>query len=369
MDEKEKQQEPPVRKKKRLTRGQRIAVTAVCAVLGLVLLAGIFGMIYVKVLLGQLRRPGSNEPYFLPTGELTTEPTEAIPEGFTGPILRGEDVTLPTDAAEMIVSDGLINFLLVGQDARAGQGIQRADSTILCTIDPNGKTITFTSFQRDMYVPIPGYASTKISFAFRYGAYFGDHSYKDAFALMNETLAYNFGVQVDGNIAVDFESFKALIDQLGGLDITLTDREADYLNDHGCSVHAGENHMDGATALEYSRIRYIDSDFARNNRQRIVMNTIVEKVKRMDILQINDLLMTALPCIWTDISDADIWSYALKLLPLLPELEVKSAQIPAEGTYYLSMVDGRSVVIIDFDANLAVLKEILSEKSAETTSD
>ena len=89
------------------------------------------------------------------------------------------------------------SILLIGQDKREGQSRQRSDSMILATLDKDQKTISLTSFMRDLYVAIPGYSSTRINAAYAYGG----------MDLLDETLTQNFGVEIDGNVEVDFEVF------------------------------------------------------------------------------------------------------------------------------------------------------------------
>ena len=111
------------------------------------------------------------------------------------------------------------SILLIGQDKQGDQTRQRSDSMILATLDKDQGTISLTSFMRDLYVAIPGYSSTRINAAYAYGGV----------ELLDETLEENFGVQIDGNVEVDFEVFKVLVDKVGGIDLELTQAEADYI--------------------------------------------------------------------------------------------------------------------------------------------
>lgn len=118
---------------------------------------------------------------------------------------------------EPFLDDDLINILLVGQDRREGQGRQRSDSMILCSINPDTKQISMISFLRELYVQIPGgYSDNRLNAAYVFGG----------FPLLTDTLHTNFGVSIDGCFEVDFSCFQSVIDILGGVDITLTDKEA-----------------------------------------------------------------------------------------------------------------------------------------------
>ena len=111
------------------------------------------------------------------------------------------------------------SILLIGQDKREGESRQRSDSMILATLDKDQGTVSLTSFMRDLYVAIPGYSTTRINAAYAYGG----------MDLLDQTLEENFGVKIDGNVEVDFEVFQVLVDKVGGIDLELTQAEADYI--------------------------------------------------------------------------------------------------------------------------------------------
>lgn len=147
------------------------------------------------------------------------------------------------------------SILLIGQDKREGESRQRSDSMILATLDKDQGTVSLTSFMRDLYVAIPGYSTTRINAAYAYGG----------MDLLDQTLEENFGVKIDGNVEVDFEVFQVLVDKVGGIDLELTQAEADYICGRDQSVlypqplrsdwnlQAGMNHLDGEQALIHAR--------------------------------------------------------------------------------------------------------------------
>ena len=108
---------------------------------------------------------------------------------------------------EQIEDDALVNLMLVGQDRREGEGRQRSDTMILCSINPDTKQVSLISFMRDLYVRIPGgYSDNRLNAAYAFGG----------FPLLDDTIYENFGITIDGNIEVDFERFEKVIDVLGG---------------------------------------------------------------------------------------------------------------------------------------------------------
>lgn len=344
---------------------KRICLITLIVILTLVIVLCLVAAIYVNHMLNLIGRPPVQEP--LSASEqaaLLESPDETIPADFTGPTFSAEEVSVASEPAEIIKGENLVSILLVGQDRRASEGRGRSDATILCTFDKEKKTLTMTSFLRDMYVQIPGYFPHKINSSYALGG----------FKALDDTLEYNFGVQVDGNVEVDFYGFMDVIDLLDGVDIALTASEASYLNRHGnwdleanggWSLKEGMNHLNGSQALAYSRIRYLDSDFGRTNRQRVVLTALVDKCKGLSLLELNELLTQILPLISTDMSNSDILSCALELAPLLLECEIKTQQIPAEGTYIFSGINGMSTISVDLEANREILREILGQTTAE----
>ena len=282
--------------------------------------------------------------------EQETDPIEAIPEDAT--ILQEEDVTLPQEEIVPIEEeDHIINILLIGQDRRPGEGRQRSDSMILCTIDTQKKTLVMTSFLRDLYVSIPDwngrtYLDNRLNACYALGG----------MGMLDAALKQNFGIQVDHNIEVDFSGFKSIIELFGGVSIYLTKAEANYL---GGGLTEGVNYLTPEQALAYSRIRYLDSDFGRTNRQRNVLNAMLNSIRDLSYDQLSALVTKILPMITTDMSNADITGYMMEILPILSQLEVKTQYVPAAGTYSSVYIRGMAVLVPDLQANIAILKQTL----------
>lgn len=245
-----------------------------------------------------------------------------------------------------------INFLLVGRDWHGEGENGRSDTMILCSVDTGAKTVTMISFLRDIYLPIPGYGSNRLNAAYSWGGT----------ELLKETLKENFDVEVDVSLEIDFDGFEALIDYLDGVDIELTDREANYLNNgHGWQLTAGLNHLDGAQALAYSRIRYLDSDFVRTQRQQNVLMSLLQSFRSASVQEMLSATDTFLDLSTSDHTDEELLGYALELYSILSECEVISGRIPADGTYSYDTVNGMSVIKVDFDENKELLQDWLGE--------
>ena len=334
----------------------RVLLVILCIVLGLILAALIAGTVYANYLLGLMNRAED-----IPQETLTQEQIDAILKEEThaddeteGTIVNEEDVDWGEQEGEVIESGhNIINILLIGQDARPGQARSRSDSMILVTFNKAEKTITMTSFLRDIYVKIPGYYNTKLNAAYAL----------EGMKLLNETLEVNFGVQVDGNVEVDFSRFPEVIDLLGGVDMELRADEARYINEwtKRNELTEGMQHLDGAQALEYSRIRKLDADadFSRTNRQRKVLNSLIEKFRNTKMTTLLGLLDDMLPMITTDMDNEEIIKYAKELFPMLADCTVVSQRIPADGEYYLGMIDKISYIMADMDAARELLKQTM----------
>jgi len=262
---------------------------------------------------------------------------------------------MPTAPAEIIETEQTINILLIGQDRRGTSGRSLSDAMILCTINMEKKTITMTSFLRDIYVMIPGHNYYKLNVAYPVGG----------MSLLDQTLEQNFGVVVDGNIEVDFAQFANIIDKLGGVDLELTAAEAAHLNrEYGYALHPGANHMNGEQALGYSRIRRIGTDFGRTNRQRIVLTALLNKFSQASTSQLLDAVSEILDLITTDMTDQEILQYAWDVAPMLKDLTIVSQSIPVEGSYSFGDVYDRNIgncIFIDFEKNLQVLKDTIGD--------
>lgn len=336
----------------------------VITLLSLVLIAVVGVVLWVNSVLNQIERVDTfQETMSQEELESILGETDPMDPDFTGPVLAPEDVTVPGSAAESIEENenDTINILLVGQDwyYKDRQKRSRSDAMILCTINKSTKTVTFTSFMRDMYVRIPGYYNQRINVAYAVGG----------FEALYDTLEYNFGVHVDGGVAVNYESFRYLVNAVGGLDLELTAAEARYLNNlykgkeaykyYNWSLTEGVNHMDGMQVLCYSQIRALDSDFGRTNRQRIVLNKLVEKAKTLPLTDLYSLVGVMVPMVITDMSNSEIMSIAVEAAPLLQDITVVSQRIPADGEYRSAMVGGMSVLLPDLEGNRQFLLDTI----------
>ena len=152
----------------------------------------------------------------------------------------------------------VINILLVGADKNSDEQDEdverRSDSMMIATLDVKNGKLKVTSLMRDMYVEVPGYGKNKLNSAYSFGG----------IKLLYKTIAQNFGVSMDGYLEVNFDAFVNVIDEIGGVEVTLTESEAEGLRTTNYirrkknrkKVKVGSQIFNGYQALGYCRIRH-----------------------------------------------------------------------------------------------------------------
>lgn len=343
-------------KRRKKSSPARAALKLLCTLLGLILVVMLGGTLYFQHLLGSINYVDPDSNTTLSQEELDAYLSSEDNTDNTSPTINAGDVEFGTNDTLIGGSgSGIINILLIGQDRREGEARARSDSMILCTFNKSTRQLTMTSFLRDLYVQIPGYRDNRINAAYAAGG----------MSLLNKTLEKNFGIQIDGNVEVDFTQFADIIDLLGGVEIELRQDEADFINEgNSGSLTAGLQKLNGVQALAYARIRKLDADgdFSRTNRQRKLITALIDAYKNASLTSILSILDDILPMITTDLSNLEIISYAVELFPMLAGAEVVSQHIPADGAYSGKMIDGMSVLVADMDAARQLLKQTLSGK-------
>jgi LCP family protein required for cell wall assembly len=179
------------------------------------------------------------------------------------------------------------SILLLGRDhANTDQrvGLNNSDSIMILRTDPSRHRLVYLSIPRDLRVPIPGYGEDRVNSAFPRGGP----------ALAVRTIRGFTGLDINHVMIVDFQSFRSLIDNIGGIDINVPERILSNKFDcpydaAGCArwqgwrFAKGVQHMDGKRALIYSRIREnrynpAESDITRGERQQQVMRAVLHKL-------------------------------------------------------------------------------------------
>ncbi|MGN1194230.1 MAG: LCP family protein [Acutalibacteraceae bacterium] len=199
-------------------------------------------------------------------------------------------------------SDDIINILLLGVDNGSKYyPYGRSDSMILVSVNKKTKKVKLVSLARSAYVSIQGYENTRLSHAHGYGGP----------ALAMDTVERNYRIRVDKYISTNFDSFQKLIDLFGGVEIELTKAEAQAmkskLKKQGYTEYgAGIYKLNGESALFYARLRKIDTDRQRTQRQRNILTALASQINNMSLVSLNSLLNNILPLITTNLTKVEI---------------------------------------------------------------
>ena len=295
------------------------------------------------------------------------------------------ETTVPTEPQPTWTEETKItNIMLVGQNWREDEQNKLSDTMILCSINRETKTMTMVSILRDLYVRLPAYAGhgggrNRINVCYALGS-----SWKrDAIGGM-EMLALcveqNFGIHVDHTVEIGFEAFARIVDTFGGLEIDVTEAEAEYMTSqigYVDVIEPGIQKLDGWETLAYARIRKIDSDRQRAERQRTVIAKLVDECKKLDLEDMLGLVEYLLPHVATDMTEEEIIGYIFELLPMLKDLKLESLTCPVDNETLPNSMWGKvidlygyqsSVIECNTSLNGAYLREQLGivPKEAET---
>lgn len=268
----------------RLTIGKKIGV----CLGGLILALASSGVIYVAAKLGKLD-------------------TQEIPK---------EDIVI-NEGVEQLASlgEGYLNVALFGVDSREGdlEKNTRTDCIIVASLNKETKEIKMASVYRDTLLDLSEGTLQKCNAAYSFGGP------KQAINMLN----MNLDLDIQNYVTVDFGVVAEVVDLLGGLDIEIKEEEVEPLNKFvyetgqvaGKEAHfvggSGVQHLDGVQATTYARIRSTaGGDFTRTERQRLVIEKIVEKLMKSDLSTINKIIDKVFPTISTNFTMTEILSYA-----------------------------------------------------------
>ncbi|MCL2513223.1 MAG: LCP family protein [Oscillospiraceae bacterium] len=225
----------------------------------------------------------------------------------------------------------VINVLLVGIDNDPGRGSSaNTDVLMLASVNKDTKTITLVSFLRDTYTYInssKGDKFTKINAAYASGG----------MKVLVETLQNDYKIAIDKYASVDFKSFEGAIDIVGGVNVGVEKREADFINkNYGLNIKAGDNALlNGKEALQFCRIRKLDADgdISRTRRQRMVISDLIVKTKNAPISKLDDIALEVLKYVVTDMTKREMVSYGTQAITgQWFNYQIKELQMPTEET-------------------------------------
>jgi LCP family protein required for cell wall assembly len=207
-------------------------------------------------------------------------------------------------AAALLVTPARESVLILGSDARPDElqrgAVGRTDTLMLLVADRATPRLATVSVPRDLWVSIPGHGSERINAAYELG---GSQTAK-------QTVSNVLGQRVDRVAVIGLQGVRDVVDAVGGIDINVDQAihdDAYPTDDYGymtVDIPAGQQHMDGETALEYARTRHQDSDFGRQMRQQRVLSAVRQTLVSHP-WRLPAVLLAAQRAVKTDVSPFD----------------------------------------------------------------
>lgn len=331
------------KKKKRLPR-------LLCFLLALILLIGVGGYGFLHWELGRIQRNINNDI-------TDTEIKENVD--------TKDEFGLGEANANPVNDPNITNILLIGQDRREGDKAEmRSDAMIICSINSKTKNISLTSLMRDMYLPIPEFGYGLLNSTYLIGG----------FDLLNDTIEKNFGIPIHGDMEVDFSRFVELMDIVGPIELSLSEREATFLNNlqgtnwskqsgtqnAGDGLTAGKNTMNSKQVLLYCRMRHnIGGDWGRTDRQRKVIMACFNKLKHAGAKDILSFTHQAMPLLSTNMTNTSIIKLAYAAVSYNMDAS-QSHRLPYEGSYTQEVKeDTLHVLVPDLKKNLSAIQKYI----------
>ena len=238
------------------------------------------------------------------------------------------------------------NILVIGTDSRdVTRERGRSDAMIVISYNKKTGEIKMISILRDSLVPIEGRGWNRINAAYSF----------DGVGLAINTVNQILDLDIQRFVVVDFNGVTDFIDKAGGVTISLTQKEVDYLTNYsGGKVHyaVGPNKFNGDRALAYMRIRKIDSDFKRTARQRNVIETLARKIiSEKSLSEIYDLTDFAFGLVKTNISLTELTSVIGNIAAdaMRSGLKIESHTVPFSDAYVYKYYNGMAITSFDID--------------------
>ncbi len=246
-------------------------------------------------------------------------------------------------AGPLAIEGDYRHILLVGLDARPGESAGRSDVMILLTLDGEHGALKMVSFLRDLYVPIEGHGHNRLNSAWVYGGP----------ELLLDTIELEIDISSQDQMALVNEMLAQVNDEMG------LPREGGRLTRTGRQV------LYGRQVMAYMRYRKTESDFSRTQRQRQVLNLLMDKAAGLPLTRLASMAASVLTRIQTNMTLLDV----LGLLPTalkLRSLNVEQLHIPRDGEYEMRRVDGMEVLWPDMEGAREALVSFLTERKGDT---
>lgn len=268
------------------------------------------------------------------------------------------------------------NIALFGLDAREGESIEsgvRSDSMMIASINNETNEVKVVSIFRDTLLKQQDGTFDKANAAYSYGGP------QEAIALLNR----NLDLDIKNYMSVDFKALSDVIDALGGMELELTAEEVVHMNNYCVETSevtgkdyeriepevAGTYHLNGVQATSYARIRATaGGDYKRAERQRLVIEKIVEKAQKANLKTLDKIIDVVFPQVSTSFSSKDLIGIAANALSYQLG-ETQGFPYSIADTDVVDGYEGSYVVPSDFDGDVKKLHEFLFNEKDYQVSD
>ncbi|MBN8635193.1 MAG: LCP family protein [Anaerolineae bacterium] len=285
--------------------------------------------------------------------------------------LAAQDVVIPEPVP--LVDEGaydIINFLLIGGDSADTRYTGRTDVIMVVSVNRTTGTVALLSIPRDLYVYIPGYRVYRINTAYPHGESFD--SVGGGVGLLKDTIEYNLGLHIDYYAYVDFADFRRIIDDLGGVEVSVDCALSDWrlispeldpnLEEswEQFTLPVGVHAMDGDLALWFARSRRTTSDFDRGRRQQVILRALWGRIRSLDLLsQLTEVWSQVVETVETDIALDDM----LTLAPLAATINTDHISSytfhPNVEVMFSTSPEGSSVLVPDRAAVASLMQRVM----------
>ncbi len=307
----------------------------------------------------------------LPEEAIAAIETEAEPSGTV--LNESELISLhasmnqaQTDqGSDVIMDQSVYNIVLAGVDRDDKTWNGNADSVMLVSLNNDKKRTSVISLMRDTYVEIPGHDYNKLNSAYAYGGG----------PLLCDTIEENYRIPVERYAAVDFENLVDIVDALGGVELEWTANEIEVANgyikdmcervfdityeDHAIMDGPGLLLSDGVQAVAYARNRFVgNSDYTRTQRQRYVIQQMIEKIKTLSSTQLLSFVQKVLPLVTHNLPEDEIWSLVWDA-PAILKYDIIMDRVPYDGMYDEIDVDGQGMLVPHWDKTIMQMHQTI----------
>ena len=321
----------------------------------LILLIVFFAFIWSKL---SLLGTADEEPVAEVTEEVDMEALDDLADANT---LNGIIKNWALNDVKKMSDKSVKNILLIGLDSVSGC----TDSMIIASVNEKTQKITLASLYRDSYTYIvpkkgsPTYG--KLNWAYS----------KGGISVLLSTIENNYKVKIDDYAIVNYQTFPKVIDALGGVDVYVTEKEAKFLNETWFEwsltgnpqpkpYETGKNHLQGEMALTFCRIRKLDSDINRTERQRRVITSTLSSMKNASLSQLNNVVNNVFPYITTDMSKTTILGYAGDAITSgWLKYDIEQMAMPSEKLCKSGYAGSQWIWIVDYPAGAQELQKTL----------